>query len=77
MINEEIISRRYVDAYLAYAGETIGFDRGLDELQRVKRIMRDNCDIKDFLESIEITDSEKYGIFSNRCQLRSSNCTGF
>ena len=59
MIREEIISKRYADAFLAYAKETIGFERGLDELARAKRILHDNHDLKKFLENLEITGSEK------------------
>jgi len=59
VINEEIVSKRYADAFLACARETIGFDKALDELQRAKRIIRDNPDIKEFFEHLEITNSEK------------------
>ena len=59
MISEGIVSKRYADAFLAYAEESIGFERGLDELTRAKRIMRDNQDLKGFFENIEIDNSEK------------------
>ncbi|MCX5678158.1 MAG: ATP synthase F1 subunit delta [Candidatus Omnitrophica bacterium] len=59
MIREEIVSKRYANAFLAYAKETIGFVQGLDELHRAKRIMRDNPNLKEFLESPAITNSEK------------------
>ena len=59
MIRLEIVSKRYADAFLAYAKESIGFEKGLDELQRAKRIMRDNQDLKDFLENVEMTNTEK------------------
>lgn len=59
MINDEIVSKRYANAFLAYAKETIGFAQGLDELQRAKRVMRDNPPLKEFLESPAITSSEK------------------
>ena len=59
MIKEEIVSKRYADAFLAYVRGTIGFERGLDELQRIKRIVRDNQDLQEFLENLEITGSEK------------------
>jgi F-type H+-transporting ATPase subunit delta len=59
VIKEEIVSKRYADAYLSQAKDTIGFDKGLDELQRSKRIIRDNPDLKDFFGSLEITNAEK------------------
>jgi F-type H+-transporting ATPase subunit delta len=65
MIREEIVSKRYADAYLAYAKETIGYDKGIDELQRVKRIIRDNQDFRDFLDGREITNTEKASAIDN------------
>lgn len=59
MIKQEIVSKRYADAFLEYARETIGFEAGLDQLQRTKRIMRDNQELKDFLESLQVTNHEK------------------
>lgn len=64
MINDEIVSKRYANAFLEYAKGTIGFVQGLDELQRAKRIIRDNPDLKDFLESPAITNSEKNEVVS-------------
>jgi F-type H+-transporting ATPase subunit delta len=59
VINEEIVSKRYANAFLEYAKETIGLVQGLDELQRARRIMRDNPRLKEFLTSPAITNSEK------------------
>lgn len=59
MIREEIVSKRYADAFLEFAKESIGFDRGLEELSKVKRIIRDNPDLQEFLEHFEITNTEK------------------
>lgn len=53
------LAKRYADGFLEYAKESIGFERGLEELKAVKNILRDNPDLKDFLESLEITYSEK------------------
>ena len=62
MIKDEVIAKKYADAFLAYAKEGIGFDRGLEELQDAKRIIRDNPDFKKFLEGLEITNPEKYEV---------------
>lgn len=64
MIQEEILSKRYADAFLAYAKETIGFDKGMDELIRAKRIMRDNPLFQEALSHLEITDTEKSEIIN-------------
>jgi len=57
-----IIAKRYAEAFLAYAKENIGFDRGLEELLALKRVVRDNHDMKEFLESKEIAAFEKSGV---------------
>lgn len=56
---DEVVARRYADAFLAYARETIGFEQGLRELQEIKRIVRDNPDLKSFLETPDIIAAEK------------------
>jgi F-type H+-transporting ATPase subunit delta len=59
VINEEIISKRYADAFLANAKGPSGREERLDALLRAKRIIRDNQPLKDFIENIAITNSEK------------------
>jgi len=56
---DEAVAKRYADAYLASARETIGFDRILAELQEVKRIIRDNPDFQGFLEAPDFIPLEK------------------
>jgi F-type H+-transporting ATPase subunit delta len=56
---DEAIAQRYADAYLSYARGTIGFEKSLEELQEVKRIIRDNRDFKSFLEAPDFIPSEK------------------
>lgn len=58
-MNDEVVVKRYADAFLAYAKERIGFDKGLEELQEAKRIIRDNPAMKDFLERLDIANVEK------------------
>lgn len=62
MIKEEILAKRYADAFLEYAKGGIGFARGLEELQDTKRVIRDNDDLRSFLDSLEFTNTEKYGV---------------
>ncbi len=59
---EEIISKRYADAFLAGAKGTIGREERLDELLRAKRIIRDNEPLEELLENIGLTNSEKEGV---------------
>lgn len=58
MINE-VVAKRYADAFLSHAKGTIGFAKGLEELQEVKRIVRDNPDFKEFLEAPDFIPTEK------------------
>jgi len=58
MKNEAIV-KRYADAYIAFAKETIGIDKALEELQKAKWVIRDNEDFKTFLRTLDITNSEK------------------
>ena len=59
MINEEIVSKRYADAFLAGDRGMLNRKERLDELLRAKRIIRDNGILKEFFENIGITTSEK------------------
>ena len=61
-MTDEVVIKRYADAFLGYAKNTIGFDKGIDELQGVKRIVRDNPDFRIFLESLDIADHEKHAV---------------
>ncbi|MDD5439096.1 MAG: ATP synthase F1 subunit delta [Candidatus Omnitrophica bacterium] len=56
----EVIARLYADAFLGYAKEGIGFDRGIKELQSVRRVFRSNPDFHDFLQRRDIALHEKY-----------------
>ncbi|MFH0764319.1 MAG: ATP synthase F1 subunit delta [Candidatus Omnitrophota bacterium] len=62
MIKNEIVAKRYADAFLGYCAETIGREKGLDELLRARRVFEDNPDFKEFLESLDITTKEKFDI---------------
>jgi F-type H+-transporting ATPase subunit delta len=62
VIHEEIIAKRYADAILSYTKRTIGFENGLDELQRTKHIIQENPNLKGFFVNPEISDFEKNGV---------------
>ena len=54
-----IIERIYAEGFLEYAGQTIGFKEGLDEILDVKAILRENPELKDFLENPAMMNREK------------------
>jgi F-type H+-transporting ATPase subunit delta len=58
-MKNEVISKRYADAFLEFAKETIGFEKGLEELRDLKRVFHDNPEFGSFVESPQITDIEK------------------
>lgn len=58
-MKNEVISKRYADAFLGFARDSIGFDKGLEELQDLRRVFRDNPEIMSFVESPQIMDNEK------------------
>lgn len=61
-MNEDIIAKRYGDAFLEFASETIGSEKAQEELRGIKNILRDSPDFKEFLESPEITGKEKFDV---------------
>lgn len=56
------LTTRYAEGFLEYAKETIGFEKGVDELIKVKDILRDNPQFKEFLENPAINYNEKYSV---------------
>lgn len=58
-MKETVIAKRYAEAFVAYGQETIGLDRVVGDFKKLGRTIHDNPDFKVFLESPEITYSEK------------------
>lgn len=60
MIKDEIIVKRYADAFVSFLKETIGLQKGLRDLTKLKdSVIRDSPEFLRFLESMDITYSEK------------------
>lgn len=64
-MQDEVLAERYACAFLDYAKDAIGFDRALEELQEVKRLVRDNSDFRAFLEAPDIIPTEKAAAIDN------------
>lgn len=58
-MKNEIISKRYADAFLDCARESIGLERGLEELLAMKRALGENPEFLSFMQSPQIGDGEK------------------
>lgn len=54
-----IIAKRYAEGFLEYARETIGFEKGIEELKGIRAVLRDNPDFFDLLENPALTYREK------------------
>ncbi|MDD4894361.1 MAG: ATP synthase F1 subunit delta [Candidatus Omnitrophica bacterium] len=60
MIKDEIVAKRYADAFAGFMKETVGLEKGLEDLKDLKSsVIRNNPEFIHFLESQEITYSEK------------------
>lgn len=57
-----ILITRYAEGFLEHAKETIGFERGLEELHKLKDVFRENQEFKEFLENPAINYIEKYTV---------------
>jgi len=51
--------KRYAEGFLEYAKESIGLDQALTELKKAKDVLRDNQDLKGFLDNPAINHIEK------------------
>ncbi|MBU1726612.1 MAG: ATP synthase F1 subunit delta [Candidatus Omnitrophica bacterium] len=59
MIRDEIIVKRYAEAFMGYAKTTCGPERAIADFKNLKSIMRENRGFGQILESPEITFAEK------------------
>lgn len=58
-MKDEIIVKRYADAFLAYAKVAAGLKRAISDLKNFKTVIRDNPEFEEFLFSPEIPYQEK------------------
>lgn len=59
-MKDEIVVKRYAEAFLSYAKERIGLDRAVSDLVRLdNNILHENTEFIKFLRSFEITYAEK------------------
>jgi len=58
-MKEKIIAKRYAEGFLRHIKTTIGFEQGLNELFELKTVLRENPELKDFLENQSIGSEKK------------------
>ncbi len=66
MIKDKILVKRYAEAFMAFAKETIGKDKALEDLKNLRNvIISDNPEFLELLRGMEISYSEKCEFLDN------------
>ncbi len=58
-MKEKILAKRYAEAYVSFAREGQSIAKIVEEIKDLKTILRNNPQVKDFVENPEITLTEK------------------
>lgn len=58
-MKHEVVTKRYADAFVAYARASAPLDAIMNDIRYLKRTIRDNVDFMAFLENMAITINEK------------------
>jgi F-type H+-transporting ATPase subunit delta len=64
-VEHGILSKRYGDAFMAFAKEGCGLEKGVDDLRSVRRILLDNPELDSFLLTPGIDSLEKFQVMEN------------
>lgn len=60
-MTDKIVVKRYADAFLSFAKETVGINQAIADCKNIRSILRDNPGFLGFLEAPGITYAEKAG----------------
>lgn len=58
-MKDQIIIKRYADAYIGYASQTSGLEQAFADFKHIKSVIRNNPEFLNFLQHPEITQTEK------------------
>ncbi len=61
-MNDGVLVKRYADAFMEHANESIGPKKAMEDLQGLRGVFRDNPDFGDFLKFPDIDNTEKIDI---------------
>ena len=64
-MDRDILAKRYGDAFMAFAKEGCGLEKGVEDLRNVRRIFLDNPDLDGFLLTPGIDEREKFQVLDN------------
>lgn len=59
MIKERAVVIRYAEAFISCARKSVGLEQALADMNMIKGLIRDNPELKEFLEAIDISAYEK------------------
>ncbi|MCX5713015.1 MAG: ATP synthase F1 subunit delta, partial [Candidatus Omnitrophica bacterium] len=58
-MKEKILAKRYAEAYVSYARENLSTAKIVEEMKGLKTVIRNNPEVRSFVENPEITFTEK------------------
>jgi len=58
-MKERIVVKRYSEAFMDFAKETIGLKKAVDEFKALKLMMQANPEFEELLKSFEVSENEK------------------
>lgn len=59
-----VVSKIYAQGFLSLMKDTLGYDRGIEEMFRLRQVLTDNNDLLEFLQNPEIITHEKYKVIN-------------
>jgi F-type H+-transporting ATPase subunit delta len=60
-MKDTVVAKRYGEAFVSYARDTIGIDRAVEDCKNIKNLMRDNPEFLSLLRNPVMTYAEKSG----------------
>lgn len=61
-MSDEVLIKRYADAFMEHTDQSIGPRRAMEDLQGVRGVFRDNPDFAEFLKFPDIDNAEKFDV---------------
>jgi F-type H+-transporting ATPase subunit delta len=62
MMKNKLISKRYAEAYIAFAEPKIGLSRCVEDMKDIRTVLRENPDFLHFLRAPEASKEDKAGV---------------
>ena len=64
-MDRDILAKRYGDAFLSFAKEGCGLEKGVEDLRNVNRMLLDNPELDSFILTPGIDNSEKFQVLDS------------